>query len=288
MLKMPPSSQNKGSKRSKGSFGRCICRPSYIAATCFLILLLFIAVSRFKLNPLVSEMKGLHGFTSKDVAEPHANSHTAQVLPHSHTGNSNANSIGVVTDSSTQRSGTSVAETSDSSMKKKKKTSPPKKAQSKNKAIRSNKNSKSEKQSSNGKRQKKTKNWLYDGVYNFEPYWGLENKTYIRVIPSEKIPLKWERMILFPSNISIDKSIRPNEPPSGVVGRPRDLLLVEELLERHPLRKGVSSSTLEEVIFALQSSATCIDKPIFLTVSTFNFFLRCLFRQLLLKLYVRL
>eukprot|EP01035_Chromulina_nebulosa_P041209 gene41209-55735_t len=297
---MPSFSQNKGNKRSKASVGRCICRPSYIAATCFFILLVLVAIFRFNLNP-VSDMKGLQGFTSKDVAEPQVNSRTVQLSHNIDRFNSlspvsdmkglqgftrkdaaepqvnprtvqlshniDANSI----KDSIQRSDASFTETSDRSMKKKKKTSPSKKVQSKNKVsmmAKSTTDSKNGKKSSSGKQQKKKKDWLYDGVYNFEPYWGLENKSYIRVIPSEKIPLKWERMILFPSNISIVKSVRPNESPSGVVGRPRDLLVVEEVLERHPLRKGVSSSTLEEVIFALQSSATCIDKPIFLTMAT--------------------
>jgi hypothetical protein len=214
-------------------------------------------------------MKGLQGFTSKDVAEPQ--------MKVSHI---DANSIAVVTDS-IQRSDTSFTETSDRSMKKKKKTSPSEKARQKNKASIITKSktadSKNGKKSRSGKQQKKKKDWLYNGVYNFEPYWGLENRTFIRVIPSEKIPLKWERMVLFPSNISIVKSTRPNEPPSGVVGRPRDLLIVEEVLERHPLRKVVTSSTLEEVIFALQTSATCIDKPIFLTVCTFNYFTPSIF-----------
>ena len=273
--KMPSFSQNKAivkrSKSSKGSFGRCICRPSHIAAAFFAIILLLVVVFRFHLNPVL-EMKGLQGFTSNEIAKSQM-LNTLEV----HVRNSNSNSIPLVTEeSSTQRIDFRETKTSEHDINTTTKTLPPKQLLSKNKGTKasiiakSNAKSKAEKKSSNGKRQKKKKDWLYDGVYNLEPYWGVENKTYIRVIPSEKIPLKWERMILFPSNITIDKNKRPNEPPSGVVGRPRDLSLAEEFLQRHPLRQGLTGSTLEEVIFALQKGATCIDKPIFLTVCIFS------------------
>ena len=95
----------------------------------------------------------------------------------------------------------------------------------------------------------------------------MENTSYIRVLPSEKIPLKWERMIVFPSNMSLERGGPSGDIPSGIAGRPRELILVEQILQRHLIYTANKlPSKLEEVIYTLQKSASCVNKPIFLTV----------------------
>ena len=70
----------------------------------------------------------------------------------------------------------------------------------------------------NGKDKGNGKSNVAKGVYNFQPDWGFQGEEkYIKVVPNNKIHLKWERRILFPDNMTIDASLyRTNDEYAGI------------------------------------------------------------------------
>jgi hypothetical protein len=123
----------------------------------------------------------------------------------------------------------------------------------------------------NANKQKKLK-FAGNELYNYQSDWGFQGKEkFIEVLPTNKIPLKKDRKVVFPQ-LNIAKPIRPAGVPSNLVGSPRSLLKATEILQQNQLYlnetlySGVLA--LDEVMYFLQKQSVCRRKPIFLSMAT--------------------
>jgi hypothetical protein len=128
-----------------------------------------------------------------------------------------------------------------------------------------------EKRDKNSKKQKK---FQTDRLHNYQADWGFPNKhpeKYIEILPTQKIPLKKDRRIVFP-DLTVVKPTRPSGPPTGILGSPRALLETNRLLQNHLFLKNTSLTTgeipLDEIMIILSQQQECYNKPIFLTMAT--------------------
>lgn len=149
-----------------------------------------------------------------------------------------------------------------------------------------------EAKSSQKKKERKIKNerirkedplYLRSGVYNFEPKWGFNGELkYIDVVPNIKIPIKWDRRIIFPSETLqnlYDIKDRMNSQPSSegpLYGEmvsnwePPELATATSILKKHPIFDSSASQLhdLDEMMTFLSASPSCSQTPIFLTMAT--------------------
>ena len=109
-------------------------------------------------------------------------------------------------------------------------------------------------------------------VYNYQADWGYDHREkFIEIMPTNKIPLKKDRRVIFPG-LEIAKPVRPDGEPSGVRGSPRALLEANNVLKSNILywNETLSSGVLplDEVMVSLQREPVCFQKPIFLSMAT--------------------
>ena len=125
----------------------------------------------------------------------------------------------------------------------------------------------------NNQKRKPQRRFAAGVLYNHEPEWGFQGELpYIQVMPTQKIPLKKDRRVVFPNLTFIKPSRDVLEVPSGVLGMPRELTKANQVLQTHPIY-GQSqwydgSSTLEDTMEFIQKSPHCYQKPIFLSMAT--------------------
>ena len=124
--------------------------------------------------------------------------------------------------------------------------------------------------------------YLRSGVYNLEPKWGFNGvEKYIMAVPNIKIPIKWDRRIVFPrgmlQNIYDDSSPvvdRMEDPPSlGSIKTdwiPPFLSEANTVLQKHPIFTASQNllGRLGELMYYLSTSPSCSGTPIFLTMAT--------------------
>lgn len=97
-------------------------------------------------------------------------------------------------------------------------------------------------------------------------------KTYIEILPTKyqwKIGIKQDRRVVFGTEVIFDKYERESGDPSGILGRPKSLVTVENILQKHPLTQATRStlSSLEKTMIYLQQTEQCKEKPIFLSMA---------------------
>jgi len=120
--------------------------------------------------------------------------------------------------------------------------------------------------------------YLRSGVYNYQPKWGFdETEKYIKVVPNIKIPIKWDRRIIFPDELlqHMYDEVKEIEPESKIIhnshkNSPFGLVHDNEILLNHPILKAGSSQLrhLDTLMEYLSMSPQCKDTPIFLTMAT--------------------
>jgi hypothetical protein len=132
-----------------------------------------------------------------------------------------------------------------------------------------------------GKKSKRPRD-PYNYVVDIDPDWGVEGKwdlKYIKVMPTKKPLLKKDRRVVFPnfthhavaaSGAGAGVTIR--EAPSGIPGSPRELLNANAVLERHPVYQNkqfdMHTHSLEDVMYYIKHSPTCVQQPIYITMAT--------------------
>mmetsp|Transcript_32033 Transcript_32033/g.46173 ORF Transcript_32033/g.46173 Transcript_32033/m.46173 type:complete len:730 (+) Transcript_32033:13-2202(+) len=123
--------------------------------------------------------------------------------------------------------------------------------------------------------------YLRSGVYNFQPKWGFDDtEKYIQVVPNIKIPIKWDRRIIFPEemlqNMYKEVKVAESEPEIDVIQTsqqdniPYGLVHANVVLQSHPIFTATSSQLqhLDTLMEYLSRSQHCKDTPIFLTMAT--------------------
>jgi hypothetical protein len=122
----------------------------------------------------------------------------------------------------------------------------------------------------------------YNYVVDIDPDWGVEGKwdlKYIKVMPTKKPLLKKDRRVVFPNFThhavaasGIGAGVASREAPSGVPGSPRELLKANAVLERHPVYQNkqfdMHTHSLEDVMYYIKHSPTCLQQPIYITMAT--------------------
>lgn len=124
--------------------------------------------------------------------------------------------------------------------------------------------------------------YLRSGVYNFQPKWGFNGEEkYIVAVPNIKIPIKWDRRIVFPRGMlqhiydeNHPATDRMEDQPS--IGStkpdwiPPYLAEANKVLQEHPIFTASQQQLgkLDELMYYLSSSDSCIGTPIFLTMAT--------------------
>lgn len=131
--------------------------------------------------------------------------------------------------------------------------------------------------SSNKKKKGKKPRDPYNYVVNIDPDWGVEGKwdlEHIKVMPTKKQLIKKDRRVIFPHFVrhELATTAAAREPPSGIVGSPRELGKANAVLERHPLYHNNAfdkhEHSLEDVMYFVKNSPTCQQQPIYLTMAT--------------------
>jgi hypothetical protein len=124
------------------------------------------------------------------------------------------------------------------------------------------------------KNSKKQKRFQTDRLYNYQADWGFPNKhpeKYIEILPTQKIPLKKDRRVVFPE-LSIIKPTRPPGQPSQILGSPRALVETNQILQNHLFLRNTTLTKgdipLDEIMIILSQQQECRNKPIFLTMAT--------------------
>lgn len=124
--------------------------------------------------------------------------------------------------------------------------------------------------------------YLRSGVYNFQPKWGFNGEEkYIFAVPNIKIPIKWDRRIVFPRGMlqQIYDDNHPatdrmeDQPTLGPVKPdwiPPYLVEANKALQKHPIFTASQQQLgrLDQLMYYLSSSPSCIGTPIFLTMAT--------------------
>ena len=144
-----------------------------------------------------------------------------------------------------------------------------------NNIIATNKATPLENKNNNKKKKAKKPRDPYNYVKTIDPNWGVEGEwdlPYIKVLPTKKPPIKKDRRVVFPSFTSHSDMNRLKEAPSGILGQPRELLKANKLLEKHPLYHNTAFNkhehTLEDVMYYIKNSPSCIEQPVYLTMAT--------------------
>lgn len=121
------------------------------------------------------------------------------------------------------------------------------------------------------KKKKKNKARRYAGseILDIESDWAFHGELpWIEVMPTNKIPLKKDRRVVF-HNLSLFTMNRSPGPRSSIPGRSRDLLIAEERLKEHIFHKNQSLADgtipLDDAIDALYQ--TC-QGPVYLGMAT--------------------